>query len=69
MSNQIRQSLIDAAHGRKSPERAAAGVERSKIDGRPRCLDCGIARYPRNWYSPVCYCGYEWPPLPAPPTE
>lgn len=59
MSEQIRQSLIDAAHGRKNPERAAQGAERTKTDGLHRCPDCGITRYPRNWYSVFCYCGYE----------
>jgi hypothetical protein len=68
MSIQIKQSLLDAAHGRKSPVRAAAGIERTKLDGIPRCPDCGITRYPRNHYKQDCYCGYCWQSLSIPPT-
>lgn len=63
------QSAIDACHGRKNPEEAARGVESTKVDGRPRCLDCGIARFPRNFYKDHCYCGFKWQPLPASRSE
>jgi hypothetical protein len=52
--------LQNALHGRKDAHNAAIGAAMSLEDGRTRCPDCGMTRFPRNWYQKACYCGHQW---------